>query len=48
MKNLIPFLPFYVPLLGALGYIIRHEKEHTRIWLLVKQLCSKAHIDDGR
>ena len=48
MRSLIPFLPFYLPMLGVLAYIVRHEKEHTKIWLLVKQLCTKTHIDDGR
>ena len=48
MRYLLPYIPFYLPILGVLGYIIRHEKEHTRIWLLVRQLCSKSHIDDGR
>ena len=48
MRSLIPYLPFYLPMLGVLTYIVRHEKEHTKIWLLVKQLCTKTHIDDGR
>jgi hypothetical protein len=48
MRSLIPYLPFYLPMLGVLTYMVRHEKEHTKIWLLVKQLCTKAHIDDGR
>ena len=47
MRYLLPYLPFYIPIVGAVAYIVRHEKEHTRLWLLVKQLCGKAHIDNG-
>jgi len=48
MRSLLPYLPFYVPFLVTLSYVIKHEKEHTKLWLLIKQLCTKAHIDDGR
>ena len=42
----------YLPLLNVLilfivPYLVKHEKEHTRLWLLVKQLCDKAHISSG-
>ena len=47
MKTLIPFLPFYVGLIPVVVYIVKHEKEHTRIWLLLKQVCSKLHIING-
>jgi len=48
MRSLIPYIPFYLPIMGIFLYVVRHEKEHTKIWLLIKQLCTKAHIDDGR
>ena len=42
----------YLPLLNILivavvPYIVKHEKEHTRLWLLIKQICGKVHIDSG-
>jgi hypothetical protein len=47
MRTLLPYLPFYIPLMGLIIYIVRHEKDHTKIWLLVKQLCAKARIENG-
>ena len=42
----------YLPLLNILivaviPYIVKHEKEHTRIWLLMRQVCEKLHINSG-
>jgi len=42
----------YLPLLNILilaivPYLVKHEKEHTRIWLLLKQVCTKLHIETG-
>ena len=42
----------YLPLLNVLilfivPYLVKHEKEHTRLWLLVKQVCQKLHIESG-
>jgi hypothetical protein len=42
----------YLPLLNILlivivPYLVKHEKEHTRIWLLIRQVCTKLHIDSG-
>jgi hypothetical protein len=42
----------YLPLLNILilfvvPYLVRHEKEHTRIWLLMRQICKKLDIDSG-
>lgn len=42
----------YLPLLNLLllavvPYLVRHEKEHTRLWLLMRNVCSKLHIDSG-
>ena len=47
MRSILPFLPFYVGLIPVVVYIVKHEKEHTRIWLLLKQVCSKLHIING-
>ena len=47
MRYLIPYLPFYIGLIPVVVYIVKHEKEHTRIWLLLKQICAKLHIVDG-
>ena len=42
----------YLPLLNLLllavvPYLVRHEKEHTRLWLLMRNVCSKLRIDSG-
>lgn len=42
----------YLPLLNVLVvpviiYIVRHEKCHARIELLLKQICSKLNIING-
>ena len=42
----------YLPLLNILilaivPYLVKHEKEHTRLWLLIRQVCAKLHIDSG-
>ena len=42
----------YLPLLNILilavvPYLVKHEKEHTRLWILLKQVCSKLHIESG-
>ena len=42
----------YLPLLNILilaivPYLVKHEKEHTRLWLLIRQVCSKLHIESG-
>ena len=49
MKNLLPYLPVLnVLVIPLMGFLFKHEKEHAKLWLLVKQLCTKTHIDDGR
>ena len=48
MKTLLPYFPLLnLLLLGVVPYLVRHEKEHTRIMLLIKQVCSKLHIETG-
>ena len=42
----------YLPLLNLLilavvPYLVKHEKEHTRLWILLRQVCGKLHIDHG-
>lgn len=34
-------------MLFIVPYLVKHEKEHTRLWLLIKQLCVKNHIEPG-
>ena len=48
MKNLAQYLPLLNLLVFPIGiYVVKHEKEHTRIWLLIKQVCTKLHIESG-
>ena len=42
----------YLPLLNlillcVIPYFVKHEKEHTRLWLLMGQVCEKLHIKSG-
>lgn len=42
----------YLPLLNlailvVIPYLFKHEKEHTRLWLLLRQVCVKLHIESG-
>lgn len=47
MKTLLIYLPFYVPLVGLFGWFIRHERQHARYELLMRQVCVKLKIETG-
>lgn len=48
MKALLPYLPLLnILLFPLMGWIVRHEKQHTRIWLLLRQVCDKMKIVTG-
>ena len=45
---MVKYLPLLnILLLAIVPYVVKHEKEHTRLWLLVKQVCVKLHIENG-
>jgi len=46
MRSLLPYLPFYIPVVGVLAYLVKHEKSHTRIDILLKNICAKLNIKD--
>lgn len=45
MVKYLPLLNLLV--LAVIPYLVRHEKEHTRLWLLMRQICVKLHIEGG-
>ena len=48
MKSILPYLPLLnIVILAVIPYLVRHDREHTRIWLLIRQVCSKLHIEHG-
>jgi len=48
MKNLLPYLPVLnVLVIPLMGFFFKHEKEHAKLWLLLRQVCKKLNIEDG-
>lgn len=48
MKAYLIYLPMLnILVLPILVWVVKHEKEHTRIWLLIKQVCQKMKIESG-
>lgn len=48
MRTLVQFLPLLnVLVIPLMAFMVKHEKEHTKIWLLLRQVCAKLKIETG-
>lgn len=48
MRTILPFLPLLnLILIPVAGWVLKHEKEHTKLWLLLRQVCVRLKIETG-
>ena len=48
MKTILPYLPLLnFLIIPLMGWIVKHERQHAKIWLLIRQVCGKLKIETG-